>query len=128
MQEKKKNVLTTLVIQAAVIFFTLSGVMGKFASAHPFLSFPFIGFYALEMMILGIYAVVWQQIIKRVDLSVAYANRSLSLLWSLCWSILFFHVGISPQNIAGAILVIAGVFMVNSDEVKGKGGGRQEDE
>lgn len=113
--DKKKLFITILVIQAAVMVYTLSGVMGKLASSHPFLSFSFIAFYALEILILGIYAIVWQQIIKRVDLSVAYANRSLSLLWSLCWSVLFFHEGITWQNVIGAILVIVGVMIVNTD-------------
>ncbi len=115
MKKGTNLLLTAVIIQAAVIFYTLSGVMGKMASAHAFLSFPFIAFYALEILILGIYAIVWQQIIKRVDLSVAYANRSLALLWSLLWSVLLFREGISWQNVIGAGIVIAGVMIVNTD-------------
>ena len=111
----KGMAITVAVIQLAVIFYTLSGVMGKLASGFAFLSFPFIGYYALEILILGIYAIVWQQIIKRVDLSVAYANRSLALMWSLMWSVVLFHEGITWQNVAGAALVIAGVMIVNTD-------------
>ena len=120
MKNRKKLFLTVLCIQAAVMFYTLSGVMGKIAAGYPFLSFPFLAFYALEILILGIYAIVWQQIIQRVELSVAYANRSLSLLWSLCWSVLFFHEGISWQNVAGALLVTAGVFIINTGEGEGE--------
>ena len=34
--------------------------------------------YGAEIGVLGIYALCWQQVIKRVELSVAYANRAAS--------------------------------------------------
>jgi len=46
-----------------------------------------------------LYAIFWQQIIKRVDLSVAYANRSIAILWSMIWAALIFGEHISVQNI-----------------------------
>lgn len=105
-------------IQMAIILYTLSGVAGKMASGYEFLSFPFIAFYGLEILILGIYALAWQQIIKKVDLSIAFANRSLSLLWSMLWSALIFHETITLQNMLGIAVVIAGVLLVNTN---GKG-------
>ena len=54
------------------------------------LSPGFILWYGLEILILGIYAILWQQIIKRFDLSVAYANRSIALLWSMLWAVCCF--------------------------------------
>lgn len=116
MGKTRKLLGSVAVIQLAVAVYTLSGVMGKLASGYPFLSFPFIAFYALEILILGIYAVAWQQIIRRTDLSVAYANRALALLWSLGWSALLFHEGITLRNLLGAALVIAGVMIVNTGE------------
>lgn len=103
-------------IQLAVMFYTLSGVAGKFASNHAFLSLPFIALYALEVAILGGYAIVWQQIIKKVDLSIAYANRSMSLLWSTLWSAVIFKETVTIQNLIGICIVIVGVFLVNSAE------------
>ena len=67
-----------VLIQLSVMLYTLSGVAGKYASAHAFLSMPFILLYGLEICILGIYAIVWQQIIKRYDLSIAYANEKIA--------------------------------------------------
>ena len=84
-QKQRPSWKSWLFLQLIVIIYTLSGVMGKFASAHPFLSLEFILFYGAEIVILGIYAILWQQIIKRFDLSVAYANRSIALLWSMLW-------------------------------------------
>ena len=113
--DKKKITLKMIVvIQLSILVYTLSGVAGKFASGYSFLSIPFILLYGLEVAILGGYAIIWQQIIKRVDLSIAYANRSLALLWSMLWSALIFQESISVQNLIGVAVVIAGVMLVNS--------------
>lgn len=114
---EKKNVLKVLIpLQFIVMIYTMSGVAAKFASGSSFLSMRFIGFYGLEIVILGVYAILWQQIIKRIDLSIAYANRSIALLWSMLWSVLFFDDHVSIQNMIGVIIVIAGTIIVNSDE------------
>ena len=65
---------------------------------------------------LCVYAILWQQIIKRVDLSIAYANRSIALLWSMLWAVLFFHETVTLKNIIGVIFVITGTMIVNRDE------------
>ena len=112
-QNNVKQILTIVFIQAAVCLYTLSGVAGKFASRYDFLSFPFVGLYTLEIAILGCYAILWQQIIKRVPLSIAYANRSLSLIWSILWSTLLFHESLTQKNVIGIMLVVVGVYLVN---------------
>lgn len=103
-----------LIIQVAVAIYSFSGVAGKLASRNPFLSLPFIMFYAVEIACLGVYAIMWQQIVKRHDLSVAYVNRSLGLLWSLMWSALLFRETITVNNLIGAIIIISGVILVNT--------------
>ena len=65
-------------------------------------------------MILGIYAICWQQIIKRFELSIAYANRAMVLVWSLLWAVVIFHDHVTVRNLAGIALVIAGTVIVNT--------------
>ena len=69
----------------------------------------------MEILSLGFYAIAWQQIIKRCDLSVAYANRSMAILWSLVWTVIFFHESLTVKNIIGVLFVFAGTMIVNSD-------------
>ena len=38
----------------------------------------------------GIYAIAWQQVIKKFSLSTAYANKSVYLLWSQIWAVAIF--------------------------------------
>lgn len=114
--KRKVKVKDILFLQSAVIIYTLSGVAAKNASGYAFLSIGFIFFYGVEILILGIYALIWQQIIKRIDLSVAYANRAMSLLWSMVWAVVFFKESMTIKNIIGVLIVLAGTMIVNNDE------------
>lgn len=115
--KSKKNLIKNIIIlQAIIMIYTLSTVSAKFASGQEFLSFHFILFYGIEILILGVYAILWQQIIKKFDISVAYANRAISLLWSIIWAIVFFRENITITNVIGVIIVIIGTIIVNSDD------------
>ena len=70
----------------------------------------------MEIVALGIYAVFWQQIIKKFDLSIAYANRAMVLVWSMVWAVIVFHDQVTIQNIVGVLLVTIGTFIVNTDQ------------
>lgn len=115
--ETKKNKWSiVLIIQAAVCLYTLSGICAKFASRYEFLSLGFILCYGAEMVILGIYAIIWQQIIKHVDISIAYANRAMAIFWSMLWAFLLFKEQITVQNLMGVLLIFVGTWVVNSSE------------
>ena len=116
MKESKIKIKQIIILQAIIMVYTLSTVVSKFAAGEEFLSLNFILFYGLEILILGVYAVLWQQIIKKFDISIAYANKAMSLLWALVWSIVFFNENITPKNVIGVIIVIIGTIIVNKDE------------
>ena len=113
--KKKITIKDILFLQIVIMIYTGSSIAAKFAAAQEFLSFRFCLFYGVEILILGIYAILWQQIIKRFELSVAYANRAMLLVWSMIWAVLIFHDEITSQNIAGVLLVIAGTVIINLD-------------
>ena len=113
---KKNLIKNILILQAIIGVYTLSTVTAKFASNYDFLSFHFILFYGIEILILGVYAILWQQIIKKFEISVAYANRAMALLWSILWAIVFFKETITIKNVIGVIIVIIGTIIVNRDD------------
>ena len=115
-KDKKSFIKNIIMLQVIILIYTLSTVTAKFASNEEFLSLKFILFYGLEIFILGVYAILWQQIIKKFEISVAYANRAMSLLWSIVWAIVFFGEQITLKNVIGVIIVIIGTIIVNSDE------------
>ena len=115
-KDRKKFIKNIIILQVIILIYTLSTVTAKFASNEEFLSLKFILFYGLEIFILGVYAILWQQIIKKFEISVAYANRAMSLLWSIVWAIVFFGEQITLKNVIGVIIVIIGTIIVNGDE------------
>ena len=103
-------------LQCSVIIYTIAGVIGKFAARASMAdsAWSFLALYGLEIAVLGVYAILWQQMIKRFDLSVAYANRAAALLWSLLWAVLIFGEPVTGKKILGVGLVVLGTAVVNA--------------
>ena len=123
MQNKIKAILF---LQGAVFIYSLTTVISKLVSNYDFLSKEFILFYLLDFAVLGIYAILWQQLLKRFELSIAYTNKAMTLLWSLLWSVILFHQGVTMAKLLGVLMVIAGTIVLNSpqkDEESDKMGG-----
>ena len=102
-----------LLLEISVLVYSLSTVAANMASKHDFLSFGYILFFGLDFVILAIYAILWQQIIKKFQLSIAYANKSMTLLWSMLWNFLIFSQGITPGKVCGVLLVMVGAVIMN---------------
>lgn len=116
-EKKKKTKLKDIcILQIVIAIYTLSTVCAKFASGQEFMSFQFILYYGIEMMILGVYAIIWQQLLKKFDVSIAYANKAMGLLWSIVWAILIFNDTITIKNVIGVLIVIIGTIIVNNED------------
>ena len=112
--KKKIGFRDVVLLQLVVMIYTTSTIIGKFAAGASEESFwRFVLLYGAEIGVLGVYAILWQQVIKRFELSVAYANRAGALLWSLLWAVLIFGESLTVQKVLGAILVVAGTAIIN---------------
>ena len=126
--KKRLRLKDILILQAVIIIYTLSSVTAKLASGQEPFSARFLLFYLAELLVLGVYALLWQQMIKRIELSVAYTNRAMALLWSLLWAVILFHDRVTVKNGIGAVLVIVGTVIVNGGENRdGEAGERKEE-
>ncbi len=110
MQNKIKAILF---LQGAVFIYSLTTVISKLVSNYSFPSKEFILLYLLDFAVLGVYAIIWQQLLKRFELSIAYANKAMMLLWSLLWSTVLFHEGVTWGKLLGVLMVIAGTIVLN---------------
>jgi drug/metabolite transporter (DMT)-like permease len=115
MNKKKLGIIDILQLQSAVVVYSLSTVAAKCASMYDFLSFRYIFFFGLEFVVLAVYAVIWQQMIKKFQLSIAYANKALTLLWSMLWNFIIFKDSITALKVAGVVMVVIGVMVMNSE-------------
>ena len=113
MTEEKpaSKIKVVLLLQVLLAVSSLGGVCSKMAAGEPFLSFKFCLFYGLLILNLGVYAIFWQQIIKHLPLTFAYANRAVGVVWGMIWGFVFFGEGVTPKKILGAAIVIAGIVL-----------------
>lgn len=109
--EMSKNIKTLFILHLLMMVYSLSGIFSKKAAASTFLSFEFCIWYFLIFLLLGLYAVVWQQILKRIPLTKAYANRAIAVVWGIIWGLIFFKESVTTGKIAGAVLIIAGIVL-----------------
>lgn len=86
------------------------------AAQQEFLSFKFFFFYGLVLLILFAYAIAWQQVLKKLPLVTAYANKAVTVIWGLVLGSVFFQEKITLQKVIGAFIIIFGVYLVVSEE------------
>lgn len=96
--------------------YSLFGICSKLAAQQPFLSFKFIMYYGIVILNLAIYAVCWQQIIKRIPLVTAFANKAVTVIWGLIWGKIFFQEAITAQKLLGAFIIICGIVLVVTEK------------
>lgn len=116
--EQKKSLFALHIL---FMVYSVASLMSKLAAGHEFLSFEFVALYGSMIVVLAVYALVWQQLLKRLPLATAYANKAVTVVWGFIWGILFFAEQITPLKIVGAILVIAGVVLYSYADFGGKG-------
>lgn len=112
---KRSNIKIIILLNFLLMFYSMSGICSKLASKQQFLSFKFCFYYGLILLLLGIYAIGWQQIIKRLPLTVAFANKAITIVWGLIWGCIFFGEMVTIRKIGGAILVIVGVVLYSKE-------------
>jgi len=112
-----KNIKDILYLQLNFVLFSFIGVIAKTASQYDLFSMGFIKWFILELLLIIIYAYFWQQIIKNINLVVAYSNKGTVIVWNLLWAILFFQENININNIIGSVIIIFGIVLVTSDGI-----------
>ena len=88
--QKKKNKLEIplfwfFILHLTLILNSTTGVVSKFAGRAKFMSIRFILLYFLLMMICVSFAILWQQVLKRMSLTFAFMNRPITVIYSDHW-------------------------------------------
>lgn len=110
---------TYLGLHILLMFYAIGGIFSKSASGETFLSTKYLLYYGALLLILVVYAVFWQMILKKIPLTVAMANKSVTVIWGLIYGWLFFDEKISLMNVIGAAIIMIGiVIVVNADRDK----------
>ena len=108
---KRSKFSTLFALHLMLMLYSMSEICSKPAAGESFLSVRFCLYYGTVILLLGVYAIGWQQVIKRIPLTTAFANKAVTVVWGLVWGALFFREAVTPGKLLGAVLVIAGVIL-----------------
>ena len=106
-----KKLKALLFLHLLLLVYSTSGILSKLASQERFLSWPFLLLYAGVVALLGLYALGWQQVLKRIPLSAAYANKAVTVIWGGVWGLLVFREHLTAGKLIGGLLVLAGIML-----------------
>ena len=105
-------------MHGAFLVYCLYPLIGKYASRYTLFSFPFIALYCLVFLVLFVYAVLWQQVLKKIPLSTAIANKSITIIWGMIFGFILFKEKVSLKMLIGAFLILCGIFLLSTDSKK----------
>ena len=113
---KKINWIQIIKIQAIIFLYSIINILSKIASSFLEKDIWMVMVILLIMLIvLASYAFLWQKLLKKVDLSIAYVNKGMLLFWSMIWSVVIFREEITILNIIGTIIIFVGIMVVNEN-------------
>lgn len=113
--ERRASVLTYILLGVSILIFSCSSLCSKLASGHPLPSWEFILFYGMGILALGAYAVLWQMVLKRLPLSVAYSGKPISMLLSMGYGVILFREPLTWNMVLGAAVILCGIRVVMTE-------------
>ncbi|MDY5730785.1 MAG: transporter [Eubacteriales bacterium] len=101
-----------LSLNFALLLYAGSAVLMKFAGKHPGFSLPFLALYGGALVLLFVYALLWQKSLHHISLFTAYANKGVVLIYAVLFGALLFGESIGFKNILAVLLVLFGIVLV----------------
>lgn len=107
----KRNDLPYISLVGINAVYACTAIFTKMASRNEFLSWPYLLWIAGAVGVMGVYALLWQQVIARMPLSTAYMFKGTSLIFVLLISALLFGETITLNNVFGSVIIVLGIVL-----------------
>ena len=108
------KLLLYISLLAINLLYACVSIFTKYASQQEFMSWNYTVGLIGAIGVMGLYAVLWQQILKRIELSMAYMFKGTSIIFVMLLAYLLFGEQITWNNIIGAIIIIVGIVLFAS--------------
>lgn len=105
----KKAVL----VIASFLLYSSSGIFTKMASQQELFSLAYFSCFAGAIVILAIFAVLWQKILEIMPLNKAFLCKSMCVIITMFYAYLIFDETISLSNCVGALVIIGGLMVLS---------------
>lgn len=106
------KILDIVALVGINLLYACVGICTKMAALQPPMSWPYLLWFGGAVAIIGAYAILWQQILKRIELSTAYMFKGTSLIYTMLIAALLFGEAITVPNILGSLIIIVGIFFL----------------
>ncbi|MBO4901194.1 MAG: EamA family transporter [Lachnospiraceae bacterium] len=118
MKEKSSRIGIFIILQIMNVLYSINSVLIKVVSTRwesqgLFKPVTLLLLFA-AVAVLGVYAILWQKILTKVDLTVAYMCKGMIIFWGMLWAFLIFGEQITAWNLAGTVIIFAGTYLVTS--------------
>lgn len=113
--EKEKQHIGTLDILCLIginMVYACVGIFTKMAAQQQMLSWVYIACFIMAIAVMGVYAVLWQQVLRRIPLSTAYMFKGTALIFTMLVAATIFGEQITTMNIIGSAIIIAGITLL----------------
>ena len=110
---KANSILYFFELHVCIWIYSLVSIFNKLSSLYPFLSLQYLGLFGAMLFVLFIFAILWQQIIKKFKISVAYCNKSVTIIWAALYARLLFGEPLTPKMMVGILIIVAGVIIIS---------------
>ncbi len=88
------------------------GICTKMAAMQPTGSWPYLLWFAGAVAIIAVYALLWQQVLRHIELSTAYMFKGTTLIFTMLIAALLFGEVITVTNIIGSAIIICGIVLL----------------
>lgn len=111
MKEQFIKISSILFLLITNLIYATVGIFTKLASLQVFMSWRYLFAFVGAVGVIGIYAILWQQIIRRIELSTAYMFKGTTIIFTMLFAHWLFGEQITWNNIVGAIIIIVGIVL-----------------
>lgn len=108
---QKLTILSIVSLVAINLLYACVSIFTKYASQQEFMSWNYMLGLIGAVGVMGLYAVLWQQILKRIELSLAYMFKGTSIVFVMLLAYVLFGEQITWNNIVGTIIIIMGIVL-----------------
>lgn len=105
----QKLVMKYIALVGINLLYACVTIFTKYASQQDMMSMRYLLGLGGSIGVMGAYAILWQQVLKRVDLSTAYMFKGTNLVFVMLLAAILFGEAITWMNLLGAIIIVTGI-------------------
>ncbi len=110
MQQKKISIKWIFGLLLVFLIYSSANIFMKLSSSED--GMLMLIYLSCAIGILGIYACLWQQVLKHISLTTAFMFKSVTVIYGILFAHVLFLEEITVNNIIGAAMIVAGIVVL----------------